>query len=417
MKFGADIRRNQVKSFFVPTIRGLLRYSTLQNFINDTADLAAQVNRPLPGGQEIQYYYWFDSYFYGQDEWKIRPNLTLTYGLRYEAPGNNFDDLVPVNDRIVAANGNDERFRFTPVPKADKNNFQPRLGINWNPRTDGDGIMGWLTGGDKLVIRGGYARTHDSNFININLNIASAFPFIAAINLSPVGAFAAIPNAQPSGLNPATFARTIVGEDFRSPVYDQLSFEVQRELTRDMVLRVGYVGTRGRDLFQTLDGNPRNPTNNIFFAHPQFTAVASPERTAALLPGSPNNPCRVTVIDATNCTRGLIRQRANRAESDYHSMQVSLDKRLSRGFSAGVHFTWSSFIDTASELFNPSGGEVAVAQNSFDLRADRGRSTYDRPLRLSGNFVYELPWFQDQRGLAGHALGGWQFNSFFTFQS
>lgn len=402
-KFGVDIRRNQVKSFFVPTIRGRLDYSTLHRFVNDNADLAAQVNRPLPGGQEIQYYYWWDSYYFAQDEWAIRPNFKLTYGLRYERPGNNFDDLVPINDRIVAAAGNDPRFRFTPVPGDDTNNWQPRIGFNWNPQTDSDGPIGWLTGGDKLVIRGGYARTHDSNFININLNIASAFPFVAAINLAPVGAFAAIPTAQPAGLNPATFARTIVGENFRSPVYDQFSFEIQRELNRDTVLKVGYVGTRGRDLFQTLDGNPRNPTNNVFIS------------TAA--PGSANNPCRQTVIDATNCTRGLIRLRDNRAESDYHSMQVSFDKRLSRGFSAGVHFTWSSFIDTASELFNPSGGEVAVAQNSFDLKADKARSTYDRPLRLSGNFVYELPWYQQQNGVLGRVLGGWQVNSFFTFQS
>ncbi|HEX6186587.1 MAG TPA: TonB-dependent receptor [Pyrinomonadaceae bacterium] len=402
-KFGVDIRRNQVKSFFVPTIRGRLSYSTLHRFVNDNADLAAQVNRPLPGGQEIQYYYWWDSYYYAQDEWKITPHFTLTYGLRYERPGNNFDDLVPVNDRIVAAAGNDNRFRFTPVPPADTNNWQPRIGFNWNPQTDSDGPIGWLTGGDKLVIRGGYARTHDSNFININLNIASAFPFVAAINLAPVGAFAAIPTAQPAGLNPATFARTIVGEDFRAPVYDQFSFGFERELGRDSVFRIGYVGTRGRDLFQTLDGNPRNPTNNTFIS------------TAA--PGSVNNPCRQTVIDATNCTRGLVRLRANRAESDYHSMQASFDKRLSRGFSAGLHFTWSSFIDTASELFNPSGGEVAVAQNSYDLPADRARSTYDRPLRLSGNFVYELPWYQAQNGALGRILGGWQLNSFFTFQS
>ncbi|HWS55003.1 MAG TPA: carboxypeptidase regulatory-like domain-containing protein, partial [Pyrinomonadaceae bacterium] len=281
MKFGVDVRRMQVKSFFVPTIRGLLRYSSLQNFVDDVADLGAQVNRPLPGGQEIQYYYYFDNYFYGQDEWKIAPNFTLTYGLRYELPGNNFDDLVPINDRIVAAAGGDERYRFTPVPKTDTNNLQPRVGFNWNPRTEG-GPFHFLTGGDRLVIRGGYARTHDSNFININLNIASAFPFVAAINLPAAGAFAAIPTAQPAGLNPATFARTIVDEDFRSPVYDQFSLEAQRELTRDLVMRIGYVGTRGRDLFQTLDGNPRLPTNNAFIP--------------GAAPGSANNPCRVTVV-------------------------------------------------------------------------------------------------------------------------
>ena len=87
-------------------------------------------------------------------------------------------------------------------------------------------------------------------------------------------------------------------------------------------------------------------------------------------------------------------------------MQASFNKRLSKGFSAGVHFTWSSFIVTASELFNPSGGEVAVAQNSYDLVADKGKSSYDRPLRLSGNFVYELPWFQQQNGFVGRVLGG-----------
>jgi hypothetical protein len=98
-------------------------------------------------------------------------------------------------------------------------------------------------------------------------------------------------------------------------------------------------------------------------------------------------------------------------------MQASLEKRLSRGFSAGVHYTWSSFIDLASEIFNPSSGEVAVAQDSYNRRADRGRSAYDRPHRLSGNFVYELPWYQEQRGFVGHLLGGWQVNGFFTFQS
>ncbi|HVQ37633.1 MAG TPA: carboxypeptidase regulatory-like domain-containing protein [Pyrinomonadaceae bacterium] len=402
-KFGVDIRRVQVKSFFVPTIRGRLAYSTLQRFIDDNADLASQVNRPLPGGQEIQYYYWWDQYFYAQDAWKIRPNFTLTYGLRYELPGNNFDDLVPVNDRIVAANSNNEAFRFTPVPKADTNNFQPRIGFNWNPRTSGDGPFGWVTGGDKLVIRGGYARTHDSSFININLNIASAFPFIAAINLPALGAFSAIPTAQPAGLNPANFARTIVAGDFRSPVYDQLSLEVQRELSNDLVLRVGYVGTRGRDLFASLDGNPRLPTNNAFIS----SAAA----------GSVNNPCRVTVVSAANCTLGVIRLRANAAESDYHSMQVSFDKRFSRGFSSGLHYTWSSFMDTASEIFNPSGGEVATAQDPRNLPNEKARSSYDRPHRLSGNFVYELPWFSEQRGVMGHVLGGWQLNGFVTFQS
>jgi len=118
-----------------------------------------------------------------------------------------------------------------------------------------------------------------------------------------------------------------------------------------------------------------------------------------------------------NRSAAVVRLRANAASSIYHSMQASMEKRLSRGFSAGVHYTWSSFIDSASEIFNPSSGEVAVSQDSYNRSSDRGRSTYDRPHRLTGNFVYEFPWFQDQTGLKGRFLGGWQVNGFFTFQS
>lgn len=396
LKFGVDLRRTQVKSFFVPTIRGRLAYPTLQNFIDDNALTSSMVNRPLPGGQEIQYYDYYDQYFFVQDEWRVRPTFTLSYGLRYELPGNSIDDLVPVNDRIVAAAGGDERYRFFPVPKRDTNNFQPRFGFNWSPRTSG-GFFNRLTGGDRLVVRGGYARTNDASFLNLNLNIASAFPFIAAITLPAANAFANIPTAQITGLNPNTLARTIVGDDFRAPAADQFTLEVQRELARDVLLRVGYVGTKGAGLFQTLDGNPRLPTTAAFSS------------TAPL--GSPANPCRV------DCSRGVIRLRANAASSIYHSMQVSLDKRLSRNFSAGVHYTWSAFIDTASEVFNPSTGEIAVAQDSYNIRADRARSTYDRPHRFTTNAVYELPFFREQQGALGRLLGGFQVTAFLTLQS
>jgi hypothetical protein len=401
-KFGVDIRRNQLKQFFFPTIRGRLVYSSLQRFIDDIADTAT-INKPLAGGREIFYYDWHDFFGFGQDEWKIRPNFTLTLGLRYESPGQPIGDLVAVNDKIVATAGNDERFRFTPVPKRDKNNFQPRIGFNWNPRTDTDGILGFVTGGDKLVIRGGYAVTHDYAFTNIASNIASAFPFVAAADLptvaQPTGG-PGVPNAfirlplitGATGLNPNRLTRTIVGGDFRSPYYQQFSLETQRELSANMILRIGYVGTKGTALFQTLDGNPR-----------RIGTAACTETDA--------DTCRVIQ------TQGIIRLRANAANSIYHSMQISLEKRLSKGFSAGAHYTWSAFIDTASEIFNPSGAEVAVSQDSFNRSTERARSSFDRPHRFTGNFVYELPFMRDQRGFAGHAVGGWQVNSFFTFQS
>ncbi len=396
LKFGVDFRRLDVKSFFVPTTRGRLAYTTLQNFVDDVATTAT-INAPLNGGDILNFYRWYEFYTYAQDEWRITSNFTLTLGLRYEYPGDSFSYLKETNLRVLAANNNDPRYALTPVPEADTNNFMPRIGFNWNPRTGGKGILGFITGGDKLVIRGGYSRTYDANYINLNLNVAGGFPYLASINFgdagqpSRTGAFVNIQNFTiPNVSNPNILTRTVVAEDFRAPSTDQISFEVQRELTSDLVLKVGYINTRGRGLFQTVDGNPR-------------TACAG---------GTSASPC-----PRVDPTRGVIRLRGNLASSDYNALQVSLDKRLSRGFSAGFNYTYSTFIDTASETFNPSNAEVAVAQDSFNLEADRSRSSFDRPHRLSGNFVYELPFFQSQKGFVGKLLGGFQVNSFFTLQS
>ncbi len=389
LKFGIDWRWLQVKSFFFPTVRGRLAYTTLQNFVDDVANLAATVNRPLTGGDTVGFYEWWEMYGYAQDEWKIRPNFTLTYGVRYEFPGDSFKYLSELNDRILSANGNDPRFVFTPTPSADMNNFMPRIGFNWNPQTSDSGVLGFITGGDKLVVRGGYSRTYDASFININLNVFSSFPFVNAGTVPAAGAFNAIANFTPSLTNPNLLTRTIVGEDFRAPATDQFSLEFQRAITNDSVFKIGYIGTRGSSLFQTVDGNPRTNCGT----------------------GTTASPC-----PRVDPTRGVIRLRANTAESTYHALQVSFDKRLSNNFSAGLHYTWSSFIDTASEIFNPSGAEVAISQDSFNREADRARSSYDRPHRVTGNFVYQLPFFQNQPGFAGRVLGGWQFNSFFSFQ-
>lgn len=394
LKFGVDWRKLEVKSFFFPTVRGRLAYSTLQNFVDDNADLAATVNRPIPGGDIIGFYYWNEIYFYAQDEWKITPTFTLTYGARYERPGNSFQYFYDLEKRVLPNNGNKA---FTPRPKADTNNIMPRIGFNWNPHTEGEGIIGFLTGGDKLVFRGGYARSYDANFININLNVFSSFPFVNAGNVPASGAFAAIQNFVPTLTNPDRLTRTVVGEDFRAPATDQFSLEMQRELNKDTIFKVSYIGTRGTGLFQTLDGNPRR-SNVTSASCVSFVTNA-------------NDSCRV------DPTRGVIRLRANSASSIYHSMQTSIEKRLSKNFSAGVHYTWSSFIDTASEIFNPSGAEVAVPQDSFNWNNDRARSTFDRPHRLTGNFVYQLPFFKDQKGAIGKVLGGWQMNAFFTLQS
>ena len=418
MKFGLDLRRVDIKSFFFPFIRGRLTYPTsqaglelpagtvsIQNFINDVATVA-DINKPLPGGQTVQYYLWHDYFFFAQDTWQVRPTLSLSLGLRYETPGNALASLYPVNDAIQATNGGNAVFRLNPRPQRDLNNFQPRFGFSWNPRTGDGNWLRFVTGANRLVVRGGYARTNDYQFITMALQVANSFPFVAAVS-SPglANAFTALPTLNPDLSDPTALnqlARRILDADFRSPIAEQFSLEIQRELDTDTVFRVGYVGTKGTGLFENVDANPRTLCSAVPIR------IDNPATGAFTVLGCPR----------VNPSAGVIHLRANQGSSIYHSMQLSLDRRSKNGFSAGAHYTWSAFIDTMSEVFNPSvRGEVAIAQNSFNTRADRARSTYDRPHRFSVNAVYELPFYRSQAGALRRFLGGWQVAGFLTLQS
>ena len=387
MKFGIDFRRQNQNQDFNPTLRGRLVYNNLQDLVDDVAQTAS-INSFLPGVPKFQSYSYYDQFFFAQDEFRIKPNFTITYGIRYEAPGNPVNFLKSINDKVVANNGNDERYRFTPVPPRDLNNWAPRFGFNWRPTG-----LGKLSKGDKLVVRGGYSRTYDIIYNNIYLNIFSAFPFTLVNNFParspggfPLVTGIAFNNVRPAIANPLLITRTVVDKNFRAPAVEQFSFNVQRQLVGNWALTTGWVGTKGSGLFQSLDGNPTVPGSG-------GTVRADP-------------------------TRGVIRLRANAASSIYHSWQSSLERRFTNNFTMSAHYTWSAFIDDASEVFNPSvAGEVAVSQDSYNRHSDRGRSTYDRPHRFSANSLYELPWMRDQKGFAGHVLGGWQAGGLLTFQA
>jgi hypothetical protein len=383
VKMGIDFRRQEQYSDFNPTLRGRLFYNTLQDYVDDIAQTAA-INVLQAGLPKFQAYRYYDFFAFFQDEWRIRPDFTLTYGVRYETPGNPFDWLRAINDQVVAANNNRPGFAVDKMPGRDLDNWGARVGFNYRP--------GWL--GGKTVFRGGYSRTYDMMFNNIALNIYSAWPFTQVFamparspnSFATIDAIRAGASRPPIPANPNTITRTIVDSTFRAPHAEQFAFNIQRELPDGWVVTAGYIGTRGVGLFQTVDGNPT-------------------------IPGT-NGTQRV------DNSRGVIRLRANSAASTYHALQVSAERRLSRNFSMATHYTWSAMIDDASEIFNPSvAGEIAVSQDSFNRRSDRGRSTYDRPHRFIINGTYELPFFRSQQGFAGQLLGGWVVSGFLNLQS
>jgi len=396
-KFGLDFRRQEQFQFFLPQTRGRLEYATLQRLVDDQAT-TAQINTPLRGGELITYLRYYDYFFFLQDEWRIKPNFTLSYGVRYESPGNAIESLAKLSQRISSFYNNSPDFLLTPRPNRDNNNWAPRVGFNYR-FGKGGGMLGRLTGDQKLVVRGGYSRTYDVAFNNIALNIASSFPLVLAYTVPTAAGTSVVPQAfntisgirggnVPPITNTRNFVRTIVSSDFRAPFAEQLSLQFQRELPGGWAYSLGYVGTKGTGLFQTVDGNPNRPN---------VGAVWGPR------------------IDPT---RDVVRERCNCARSIYHSLQTSLEKRLSRNFSMASHYTWSSFIDDTSEIFNPStSGEIAFPQNPYDRRSERARSTYDRPHRFTTNGVFELPWMREQKGVIGRLAGGWQLNGFLTLQS
>jgi Carboxypeptidase regulatory-like domain/TonB dependent receptor len=390
-KFGIDFRREEQNYILGTGNRGRLQYTTLQDFVDDIAQ-EAQIS--LTSLSPVYHFRYYDYAFFLQDEWRARQNLTLTYGTRYESAGTPVDDLAGLSRQLVDAHKGDADYGLSPIPRRDRNNWAPRFGFNYR-FGKWPGVLAAVSGDGELVVRGGYSRAYDLFFNQIFQNVAGGFPFTTGIRptaRSASSSFAYILGVRTGAIVPsinlAGQTRNIVGEDFRSPSTEQYSLQFQRGIGDNWAAAIGWIATKGTALFQTVDGNPTLPVNNA------------------------NGTRRV------DSNRGVVRLRCNCASSIYHSMQSSLEKRFSAGFSMAAHYTWSAFIDDASDVFNASNfGDVALSQDFFNRHADRGRSTYDRPHRLSVNGVLELPQLRMHRGLLARLAGGWQFSGFLTLQS
>jgi hypothetical protein len=386
LKFGLDFRNLRLSSYTFREIRGRMVYTTLRDFVDDTAN-SGSISSPLPGGQASSHYDYRDYFAFFQDQWRIRPRLSLTLGLRYESPGSPFPDFAVLNRRILNAAGGDPRYDYGRMPPRDTNNFAPRFGFNYRVKRF-PGFLGRLTGDDRSVIRGGYARTYDFTPTNISSQIGTSFPFVKSSILTrgtpnSLATLRSLPAAPISGDPNLLFSRIVMAPDFRSPFAEQVALQFERQLSANVALTVGYVGTKGTGLFEIVDANPAVP------------GTGGQRR-----------------VDPTH---NAISLRCNCGSSTYHSLQTSVEKRLSKHVAMAAHYTWSSFIDSSSDGNVPVGGEINMAQDSFNRRAERGRSAFDRPHRFVANGVWELP---SPAGKFGRTLlSGWQVSGFLTLQS
>ena len=443
---GAEFKHLSNKVPFLPLYQGQFTFST-------TAAVTRLVNNApsavsLTAGDPVVTYTENDQYYFFQDDFKIRPNLTLNLGVRYEYTGQPINQL---HDITVARESGSSKAIFDPalplsvrtIPSVpvDKNNFAPRIGFAYTPH-----FWKKLFGEDATVIRGGFAIAYDPAFYNILLNLQNVAPFSASLALSSANALAStttsplgLPNnptgdniqaiASASGvlplgrLDPRYLSQTRVAPNFHSPYSEQLSFGIQRQVNANNVFEVRYVGTQGVGLFQNVNDN--------FFIRPlvqgvDLTAALGPNYvfpsfSNLLPPGTTFQTCTnlaaTPFVDESTCngrqkrTAGVT-VRDNGAHSTYHSMQTRYSGRfLKNNLSINASYTWSKTIDNASEIFAFADISSANSQNPFDRgRAERALSNLDRPHAFSASFIYDFPFYKEQRGFVGHLLGGWQIN-------
>ena len=445
--FGADIRDLSNRVPFLPNLNGSFRFNSTTRLVQNFPNF---VN--LAAGEPAINYKERDQFYFVQDDWKVRDNLTLNLGLRYEYTGqpiNTLHDLslARENDPTTALWRQSLPIEARTFPKtpADKNNWAPRLGFAWSPRFGDGGFSRFLFGeNDATVIRGGFSIAYEPAFYNILLNVSTSAPLVFLNTINNTGTAAApgfrLP-ANPTGdvvrtaltsflqrntFDPRFLTQTVVSPDFHSPYSKQWSFGVQRQVNRNNVAELRYVGNQGKDLFQTVNRNPSIATlfngftsagfGGTSFTFPGFPNLAGGNTPLVCVndPATPDNEaaCNGRIVAG----RGLIRSRENTGSSEYHALQARYNGRLSNQLTLGASYTFSKTLDNASEIF--AFGENAIASNPFDLtNNEKGLSGNDRRHAFSLNFLEDIPFFKDQKGFVGHLLGGWQINGTYVLAS
>ena len=349
--------------------------------------------------------------FFVQDTWKVRPNLTLDLGVRYQF-------FVPVTDRnnqigtfnpllydptkavcttaaCTAMNlaltdpNNGFALAGTTSPfgrkihPADYNNFSPRVGLAWDPFSDG-----------KTIVRAGYGFYYDQPLVGIFEQAAFTTPaFNPNVSFTSTATSIVTFDDVDAGAPPGTLplrSTIAIAHDFSTPEIQQWSVGVQREIFRNAVVDVSYVGTKGDKLIRQRNINFVSPAN-----------VVASGTTA----GSSVRPFKGYTT---------INYRETSAKSRYHGLLSSFNYRLDKGFTITLAYTLSKAMSDSTNDRDP----VDDPQNPFDLSTEYAESRTSRRHVFSASYVYEIPFFRTSgNSLARLFLGGWQVSGITQIES
>ena len=317
---------------------------------------------------------------YIQDDLRLRSNLTVNLGLRY-------DFTTVVKDRFgrtATLNSPDIITATTTVPgtlyrNPSLLNFAPRLGFAWDPFSDG-----------KTAVRGGFGIFYDS--------LQAWLVSQAVVGNAPFNNGFVFPSPQfPSQPIPSqatgALRATIIDPNIEQPHMLHYNLGVQREVMSNLVLSVGYAGSRGLNLVR--GGNVNAPNPQILPDGRRFF----PNPVRGVLPR--RNP-NLSTIDL---------KRAD-GNSWYNALNLSLDKRFSHGLEIHSRYTFSKSIDeTQGTNSTDSTSEVPQASDPDNRSTDRGLSEFHVKHLFTANFIYDLPWGRHDKGIRAQLLGGWQVGS------
>jgi hypothetical protein len=384
---------------------------------------------------------------YAQDSYKIIPNLTFSYGLRYEF----FGVPVEVQDRmstlLVPPDG-PAPFTFTqigegpgraPLYQDDWKGVEPRLSVAWDPFRTG-----------KTSIRAGYGIYHDRVFGQLVSLLRGDPPFqmletqtcpgflqffatqnpqfISQCALSvqtPLPTFQPSPvvnDCPPPGTPCSPILPFLVDPRLRTPYSQNWSAGLQIEPYPTLLLEANYVGSKGTKLLRLVDGNPPQPSRVaalIAMGIPndspalQFTNLWLGENNGSLPFPAANN----SAFLQAEFFKGI-------ADSIYHALQTNITKRFSHGFSLQGAYTYSHAIDDGADPLIPINNNILFPpypRDSFNLRGERGNSDFDATNRLVLNYSWQLPFGRAKdhalAGAAGALVGGWTVSGISTFSS
>ncbi|HEX8144860.1 MAG TPA: carboxypeptidase-like regulatory domain-containing protein [Pyrinomonadaceae bacterium] len=345
--------------------------------------------------------------FYVQDDWKVRSDLTLNLGLRYDLftpRTERFDRQVnfdPVTSTLVRAGEGAPGGRG--LANTDKNNFGPRIGFaySYGPEKHfiirgGYGLLYAVdvTGQPPLYFNPPFSASYSASLNNYgtagspvpaNFNLDTGYPFPTPGAIPQPGARFAVPSAFETLF--------YIAPNNKTPLFHQYNLTFQYGFWNDWLAEAGYVGSLGRNL----------------------TVVQNIGRSGSVGPGSRE----VTTVEVINAVLDL-------ASSRYDSLQMKLEKRLSRGLSILSTYTWAHAIDDSPGNF---AGQSRAARDRYGYsnplrpELDRGNSDFDIRHRFTFSNVYDLPFGRGRRYLSGVSrwanlfVGGFQLNNIVTIQS